>query len=107
MLIGNTIIDQSSPTFVVAEIGLNHNGSLDLAMELVEHAAAAGANCAKFQMRNMAALYRNGGDPNGQSTGAVRQSDEPSAKPVDQPAISAAASLNVAAASPRFAPSAT
>ena len=64
MLIGNTTIDQSSPTFVIAEIGLNHNGSLDLAMELVEHAAAAGANCAKFQMRNMEALYRNGGDPN-------------------------------------------
>ena len=57
-------IDQASPAFLVAEIGLNHNGSLDLAKELVEQAAWSGANCAKFQMRDMAALYRNAGDPN-------------------------------------------
>jgi len=64
MQIGDVTIDPSAPAFVVAEIGLNHNGSLDLAMELVESAAAAGANCAKFQMRNMAALYRNTVFPN-------------------------------------------
>ena len=57
MQIGNVTIDPSAPAFVVAEIGLNHNGSLDLAMESVEPAAAAGANCAKFQMRNVPAQY--------------------------------------------------
>jgi len=36
-------------TFVIAEIGVNHNGRLDLALELVEVAAAAGAHAAKFQ----------------------------------------------------------
>ncbi|MCO6050165.1 N-acetylneuraminate synthase [Mesorhizobium sp. RP14(2022)] len=36
-------------TFVIAEIGVNHNGKLDLALELVEAAAAAGADAAKFQ----------------------------------------------------------
>jgi N-acetylneuraminate synthase len=36
-------------TFVIAEIGVNHNGRLDLALKLVEAAAAAGASAAKFQ----------------------------------------------------------
>lgn len=36
-------------TFVIAEIGVNHNGRIDLALELVERAAEAGASAAKFQ----------------------------------------------------------
>jgi N-acetylneuraminate synthase len=40
---------RSMRTFVIAEIGVNHNGKLDLALRLVEHAAAAGASAAKFQ----------------------------------------------------------
>jgi sialic acid synthase SpsE len=48
---------------VVTEIDLNHNGSLDLTMKLVEHTAVAGANCAKSQMRIMEALYWSAGDP--------------------------------------------
>lgn len=36
-------------TFVIAEIGVNHNGNLDLALELVDAAVAAGAQAAKFQ----------------------------------------------------------
>lgn len=36
-------------TVVIAEIGVNHNGSMDLAKELVRHAHAAGADYAKFQ----------------------------------------------------------
>jgi sialic acid synthase SpsE/sugar phosphate isomerase/epimerase len=62
--IGDVVIDESSPAFVIAEIGNNHNGSLDLAKRLVDLAAEAGADCAKFQMRSMAALYRNAGDAN-------------------------------------------
>ena len=37
--------------FVIAEIGINHNGSLDLARRLVDGAAAAGADAVKFQKR--------------------------------------------------------
>ena len=44
--------------FVIAEIGNNHNGSFELALEMVDAAHEAGANCVKFQMRNMPSIYR-------------------------------------------------
>ncbi len=56
--IGNYTISADQPTFVIAEIGNNHNGSMDLAKRLVDEAVKAGADCAKFQMRNMKELYR-------------------------------------------------
>ncbi|MDA8290619.1 MAG: N-acetylneuraminate synthase family protein, partial [Actinomycetota bacterium] len=56
-------IGERSRTFVVAEIGINHNGSVAVAKELVDVAASAGADCAKFQMRDLASLYRNEGAP--------------------------------------------
>ena len=44
--------------FVIAEIGNNHNGSIELALEMVDAAHKAGADCVKFQMRNMSSVYR-------------------------------------------------
>lgn len=44
--------------FIIAEIGNNHNGSIALAKRLVDEAINAGADCAKFQIRNQKALYR-------------------------------------------------
>lgn len=44
--------------FVIAEIGNNHNGSVELALEMAEAAHEAGADCVKFQMRNMTSVYR-------------------------------------------------
>jgi len=44
--------------FIIAEVGNNHNGSLQRAKEMVDLAIAAGADCAKFQMRHMAEVYR-------------------------------------------------
>lgn len=58
------ILDETTPAFLVAEIGNNHQGDLSLALRLIDEAAAAGADCAKFQMRDMKALYRNSGDSN-------------------------------------------
>jgi sialic acid synthase SpsE/sugar phosphate isomerase/epimerase len=45
-------------TFIIAEIGNNHNGSVDLAKKLVDEAIVAGVDCVKFQIRNKKALYR-------------------------------------------------
>lgn len=36
-------------TYIIAEAGVNHNGKLDIALELIEKAKAAGADCIKFQ----------------------------------------------------------
>lgn len=60
--IGERMIEEGQPAYLIAEIGNNHNGSLELAKRLIDLAAEAGADCAKFQMRSMATLYRNSGD---------------------------------------------
>lgn len=60
--IGDLQINADSPCLIVAEIGNNHNGSVELARRLVDLAIDAGADCVKFQMRSMEALYRNAGD---------------------------------------------
>ena len=58
--IGDHVISESSPSFIIAEIGNNHNGDINLAKKLVDLALEAGADCVKFQMRDMGALYKNG-----------------------------------------------
>ncbi len=49
MKIGNKIISNKSPVFIIAEAGVNHNEKLDLALKLVDAAADAGADAVKFQ----------------------------------------------------------
>ena len=44
--------------FVIAEIGNNHNGSFNQAIKMIDAAIDAGADCVKFQMRNMESVYR-------------------------------------------------
>ena len=50
--IGKKTIGEGHPTFIVAEIGINHNGSLDLAKKLIDSAVLAGCDAVKFQKRN-------------------------------------------------------
>lgn len=52
-------ISDDAPAFVIAEIGNNHNGDIALARDLTRLAVEAGADCVKFQMRDMASLYKN------------------------------------------------
>ena len=62
--IGSHIISEMSPAFIIAEIGVNHNGSLDSAKQMVDQAVLVGASCAKFQMRHLKEIYQNEGNPN-------------------------------------------
>ena len=55
--IGDRAIGCEEPTFVIAEAGSNHNGDLDTARELVDVAAAAGADAVKFQTFRANELY--------------------------------------------------
>ena len=58
MQIGGRTVGGKEPTFVIAEIGNNHNGSQERALEMVDMAAEMGAHCAKFQMRHIKEVYR-------------------------------------------------
>ena len=47
--IGGRPIGEGHPVFIIAEAGVNHNGQLALALQLIEAAASAGADAVKFQ----------------------------------------------------------
>jgi len=44
-------------TYIIAEIGINHNGDLDLAKKLIRKAKRAGCNAVKFQKRDIDSVY--------------------------------------------------
>jgi len=49
--IGGHNVGSSHPVYIVAEIGINHNGDVELARKLIDVAAAAGCSAVKFQKR--------------------------------------------------------
>jgi len=55
--IGNYLIGDGQPSFVIGEIGINHNGSLDIARSLISVAKNAGCNAIKFQKRTIEIVY--------------------------------------------------
>ena len=60
MSIAGRLIGKGQPAYVIAEIGNNHQGDVDLAKRLVDLAKDAGADCVKFQMRDLSSLYGGG-----------------------------------------------
>ncbi len=49
--IGSRQIGEGQPVYVIAEIGINHNGDLEIAKNLMDVAASAGCDAVKFQKR--------------------------------------------------------
>lgn len=49
--LGRTPVGDGFPVYVIAEIGINHNGSVELARRMIDGAVAAGCNAVKFQKR--------------------------------------------------------
>lgn len=60
--LGDFTLSPDHPCFIISEIGNNHNGDFELAKKLVRLSKEAGADCAKFQMRDLSSLYANKGN---------------------------------------------
>ncbi len=58
IVVGARTIGPGHPTFIIAEAGINHNGSIQRARALIDAAAGAGADAVKFQKRNLAETYQ-------------------------------------------------
>jgi N-acetylneuraminate synthase len=59
--IGRHEVGRGRPALVIAEVGNNHNGSVELAKHLVDRAVESGADAVKFQLRDLDSLYRQRG----------------------------------------------
>ena len=49
LVIDNTKINSESPTYIIAEIGINHNGDMNNVFKLIDIASEAGCNAVKFR----------------------------------------------------------
>lgn len=56
--IGNKMIGEKYPAYIIAEIGLNHQGDMSLAKKLIDVAIEVGADAVKFQKRSMKRLFK-------------------------------------------------
>ncbi len=57
MIVENLEIGKDDRVFIIAEIGMNHNGIYENAIKLIDQAAEIGVDCVKFQMRDLQELY--------------------------------------------------
>jgi len=57
--IDGKIIGYGEPCYIIAEIGINHNGNLVLAKKLIDAAVSSGVDAVKFQKRDLESLYQN------------------------------------------------
>ena len=55
--IGTHKIGDGYPCFIIAEIGINHNGSIDLAKKMIDIAVTTGCDAVKFQKRTIDIVY--------------------------------------------------
>ncbi len=55
--LGSKVIGPGKPCYVIAEIGINHNGDIDIAKRLINVASGAGCDAVKFQKRTVDVVY--------------------------------------------------
>lgn len=55
--IADDLVGNSHPCYVIAEIGINHNGEVELAKKLIDVAVSSGCNAVKFQKRTIEVVY--------------------------------------------------
>ena len=55
--LGDRFVGDGEPCFVIAEIGINHNGSIEIAKKLIDVAVMAGCDAVKFQKRAVEKIY--------------------------------------------------
>ena len=55
--IGGKIIGENQPHYIIAEIGINHNGSLETAKKIIDNVVNCGADAVKFQKRTVEVVY--------------------------------------------------
>ena len=55
--IGEKIIGNGMPCFIIGEIGINHNGDVELAKKIINAASVAGFDAVKFQKRTVDVVY--------------------------------------------------
>lgn len=55
--IGNKLVGDGHPCFIIAEVGINHNGDVGLAKKLIDIAVMAGCDAVKFQKRTIDVVY--------------------------------------------------
>ncbi len=55
--IGDKMVGDGHPCYAVAEIGINHNGDIDIAKKLIDVAAASGCSAVKFQKRTIEVVF--------------------------------------------------
>lgn len=59
--LGSKLAGESEPTYIIAEIGINHQGDVEIAKKLIDEAVAAGANAVKFQKRSITRILTQEG----------------------------------------------
>src|SRR6478736_8687935 len=90
--IGDKLVGDGAPTYIVGEIGINHNGDLGIARRLIDVASVAEADAVKFQKRTVEVVYtaeelaKPRENPFGPTNGDLKRGlefDEPAFRAID------------------------
>ena len=61
IIIKDKVIGEKHPSFIIAELGINHQGEIAIARELIQQAKISGADAVKFQKRSISRILTKEG----------------------------------------------